>query len=119
MNFEANFLTDQPHWVQALAGLTLMVLLAYAARMLVHAILVRGLSSWSHPSHSRWLKVTLSRKVMNRLEKITPSLVIQLTVAAVPYLPQAAETVIRNVAAAVTVLHIVGVLMALDRKSVV
>ncbi|MFA7556670.1 MAG: mechanosensitive ion channel family protein, partial [Hydrogenophaga sp.] len=108
-----NFLTEQAPWVQALTGLTAMVLLAYAARLIVHIVLVRGVGRWSHPSQPRWTKALLSAPVLNRLEKIAPSLVIQLTVGAVPHLNATAQTVIRNVAVAVTILHIVRVLMAL------
>lgn len=108
-----NFLTEQAPWVQALTGLTAMVLLAYAVRLIVHIVLVRGVGRWSHPSQPRWTKALLSAPVLNRLEKIAPSLVIQLTVDAVPHLNATAQTVIRNVAVAVTILHIVRVLMAL------
>jgi len=115
MNVETslNFLTEQAPWVQALAGLAAMVLLAYAVRLIVHVVLVRGIGRWSHPAQPRWTKALLSAPVLNRLEKIAPSLVIQLTVGAVPHLNATAQTVIRNVAVAVTILHIVRVLTAL------
>lgn len=106
-------LEGQPAWVQALAGLVTMVLLAYLVRLLVHVVLVRGVGRWSHPAQPRWMNVLLHPKVLGRLERIAPSLFIQLTVGAVPHLPAAATTVIRNVALAVTLLHVARLLMTL------
>jgi len=113
VSFSAEFLTGQPDWVQAASGLALMVLLAYAARLLVHWALLGVVTSWLPRVRTRTGRILLHQKVLNRLAKITPSLVIQLTVALVPRLPEVAATVISNVAIAVTILHVVRVLMAL------
>lgn len=107
------FLAGQPAWVQASAGLATMVLLAYAARLLIHWLLLVVVAGWSPHVKTRVGRILLHPKVLNRLEKITPSLVIQLTVGLVPQLPAAVATVISNVAIAVTILHAVRVLMAL------
>ncbi len=117
MNFETAYLTEQPEAIQAIAGLVLMVLLAYGARLVVHWILLHGFSRWIEAMQARWTRVVLHRNVLNRLEKVTPSLVVQLSVAAIPYLSAAAVSIIRNVAVAVTVLQIVRVLMALLMRS--
>ncbi|MFP5466242.1 MAG: mechanosensitive ion channel family protein [Gammaproteobacteria bacterium] len=90
-----------------------MVLLAYTVRLLVHWILLGVVAGWASRVHTRIGRILLHAKVLNRLEKITPSLVIQLTVGLVPHLPATAITVISNVAIAVTILHAVRVLMAL------
>ena len=112
MKLEIAYLTEQPEAIQAIAGLVLMVLLAYGARLVVHWILLHGFSRWIEAMQARWTRVVLHRNVLNRLEKVTPSLVVQMSVAAIPYLPAAAVSIIRNVAVAVTVLQIVRVLMA-------
>ena len=107
------FLADQPHWVQASAGLAVMALLAFSARGLAHLILMRGFGRLAESAPSRVTRVVLHREVLARLAQVLPSLVVQLTVGLVPFLPETAATVIRNVAVAVTVLHVVRVLMAL------
>jgi len=112
MKLEIAYLTEQPEAIQAIAGLVLMVLLAYGARLVVHWILLHGFSRWIEAMQARWTRVVLHRNVLNRLEKVTPSLVVQISVAAIPYLPAATVSIIRNVAVAVTVLQIVRVLMA-------
>jgi len=103
----------QPPWVQAAIGLGLMVLLAYAARLLVHWMLLGVVAGWAPRVQTRAGRILLHSLVLRRMEKITPSLVIQLTVGLVPHLPVAAATVISNVAIAVTILHVVRVLMGL------
>ena len=112
MNFDIPFLAGHAPWVQALAGLATMVVLAYLVRLIVHVVLVRGVGQWSRKAQPGWANILLSPRVMAKLERIAPSLVIQLSVAAVPHLNASVATVIRNVAVAVTVLHIVRILMA-------
>ena len=90
-----------------------MVLLAFSARGLAHLILTRGFGRLAEAAQSRVTRVALHRSVLARLAQVVPSLVVQLTVGLVPFLPEAAATVIRNVAVAVTVLHVVRVIMAL------
>ncbi|TXL65233.1 mechanosensitive ion channel family protein [Zeimonas arvi] len=107
------FLADQPHWVQAASGLAAMALLAFAARGLAHLILMRGFGRLAESAPSRVARVVLCREVLARLAQVLPSLVVQFTVGLVPFLPETAATVIRNVAVAVTVLHVVRVLMSL------
>lgn len=108
-----SFLAELEPWVQALVGLGLMSLLAYAARAAVHWVLLHGFSRWIESMQASWTRVVLHREVLRRLAHVTPSLVIQVTVGFVPHLPGSVSTVIRNVAVAVTVLHVVRVLMAL------
>ncbi len=107
------FLSDYDPWVQALAGLVLMSILALSARWLAHWLLLHGLRPTVSAMQNRWSRVFFDSTVLSRLAQVTPSLVVQLAVGAVPHLPEAAATVIRNVAVAVTVLHIVRILMAL------
>lgn len=108
-----SILSGQEPWVQALAGLLLVSLLAATARWLAHWTLFRGLRRTAEALQGRWSRVFLQREVLRRLAQVTPSLVVQLTVGAVPHLPQAGATVIRNVAMAVTVLCVLRTLTAL------
>lgn len=112
MNFEMPFLAGQPEWMQAVAGLALMALLAYAARLVAHGVLLHGFNRARESVQMRVFRILLNRNVLSRLEKVVPSLVIQMTVGAVPHLPGDVVTVIRNLAVAVTVLHVVRVLTA-------
>ena len=107
------FLSAYEPWVQALGGLALMSALAMSARWLAHWLLLRGLGRTADATQARWSRVILHPTVLRRLAQVTPSLVVQLTVGAIPHLPVAGAAVIRNVAVAVTVLHIVRTLSAL------
>lgn len=108
-----NFLADLEPWAQAVVGLGLMSLLAYVLRSAVHWVLLHGFSRWIESMQASWTRVVLHREVLRRLAHVTPSLVIQITVGFVPHLPDSVSTVIRNVAVAVTVLHVVRVLTGL------
>ena len=113
MNFEIAFLAGQPEWAQAVAGLALMGLLAFAARMLAHWFLLYGVSRAIESMQVSTVQMFLNRKVLSRVENVVPSLVVQMTVGAIPHLPPAAVAIISNLAVALTVLHVVRVLMAL------
>jgi miniconductance mechanosensitive channel len=113
MKFEIPWLLEQEPLVQALLGVLLMCALAYVARWLVHTVLQQGVGRWVGAVQGRWAQVMLHRTVLRRLSQIVPSLVIQTTVGLIPHLPAAAANVISNVAVAVTVLHVVRILMAL------
>lgn len=113
MNIELPYLAAQPEWVQAAAGLLFLILLAYLGRLVAQAVLLHGVGRATAATQLRVLRVLLSPKVLARLAKIVPSLIIQLMVMAVPHLNQDVATVIRNLAVAVTVLHAVLTLMAL------
>jgi miniconductance mechanosensitive channel len=113
MKLEIPWLLEQEPLVQALLGVLLMCVLAYVARWLVHTVLQQGVGRWVSSMQGRWAQVMLHRTVLRRLSQIVPSLVIQTTVGLIPHLPAAAANVISNVAVAVTVLHVVRILMAL------
>lgn len=113
MNFDIPWLFEQDPGVQALAGVVAMCALAYVARALVHLLLQQGFGRWAQALQGRWARVMLHRTVLRRLSQIVPSLVIQTTVGLVPHLPDVAVSIFRNVAVAVTVLHVVRILMAL------
>ena len=113
MTFDIPWLMEQDPAIQAMLGLLAMCALAYVARWLVHTLLQQGVGRWVQAMQGRWAQVVLHRTVLRRLSQIVPSLVIQTTVELIPHLPAAAVSIIRNVAVAVTVLHVVRILMAL------
>jgi miniconductance mechanosensitive channel len=113
MNFEIAFLARQPEWTQAVAGLALMALLAFGARMLAHWILLHGVSRAIESMQINTIQMILNRKVLTRVESVVPALVVQMTVGAIPHLAPEAVTIISNLAVALAILHIVRVLMAL------
>ena len=113
MNFEIAFLAGQPEWAQALFGLALMGLAAFIARMLAHWLLLHGVSRAIESMQVSTVQMIFNRKVLSRVESVVPSLVVQMTVGAVPHLAPEAVTIISNLAVALTVLHIVRVLIAL------
>jgi miniconductance mechanosensitive channel len=113
MNFEIAFLAGQPAWMQAGAGLALMGLLAFGARMLAHWILLHGVSRAIESMQSNTIQMIFNRKLLTRVQSVVPALVVQMTVGAIPHLAPEAVTVISNLAVALTILHSVRVLMAL------
>lgn len=113
MNFDIPYLIEQPPWVQASIGLLLLLLLAYLGRLVAQVVLLQGVGRATDSSKVRLFRVLLNRKVLSRIAKMVPSLIIQMMVVAVPHLQPDVATVIRNLAMAVTVLHAVRVLMAI------
>ncbi len=110
MNF--SFLSELEPWAQASIGLGLLALLAICARFILQGLLVRVFGRLSAGLPSGWFAALLHCRVPHRLAQVVPSLVVQIGILAVPHLPQAATTVIRNVAVALTVLQMVRVLFA-------
>ena len=108
-----SLLSELEPWAQAALGLALLSTLALSARLLAGWVLTRVVSAWQTGAQARWVQVLLGRTVLRRLAQVVPSLVVQAGILAVPHLPEAAATVIRNVAVALTVLHMLRVLLAM------
>ena len=100
-------------WMQTAVGLTGLLLLAFAAQALAQYLLLHTVPRIREHMGVHWARVVWHDQVLRRLAHVVPSLVIQIGIAAVPHLPQAATTVIRNVAVALTVLQLVRTLSAL------
>ncbi|WP_244610066.1 mechanosensitive ion channel family protein [Lampropedia puyangensis] len=86
-------------------ALVLLAAIALLSRFVVAVMLRRALGSLRERSQSRLIKTFLDDRVLERLTKIVPSLVVQLGIGLVPFLPATPALVIRNVAFALTVLH--------------
>jgi miniconductance mechanosensitive channel len=108
-----SLLSELEPWAQTAVGLALLSTLALSARLLAGWVLTRVVSGWQTGAQARWVQVLLGRTVLRRLAQVVPSLVVQAGILAVPHLPEAAATVIRNVAVALTVLHMLRVLLAM------
>ena len=108
-----SLLSELEPWAQTALGLALLSTLALSARLLAGWVLTRVVTGWQTGAQARWVQVLLGRTVLRRLAQVVPSLVVQAGILAVPHLPEAAATVIRNVAVALTVLHMLRVLLAM------
>lgn len=105
--------SESEPWAQMAMGLALLATLALSARLVARWLLTTVVSRWQAAAQMRWAQVVLCPKVLRRLAQVVPSLVVQAGILAVPHLPEAAATVIRNVAVALTVLHTLRVLLAM------
>lgn len=98
-------LNDYPI-LQSLAAIGLLALLATAANWLTKHVLLRlvrrGLSLKLHPEANN-----LFNSMIARLANVVPAIIIYQGVLAVPNLPDEAQTVIRNVAAAFMILTVI------------
>jgi miniconductance mechanosensitive channel len=98
-------LNDYPY-LQTLIGLGLLAALAAVANWLTQHVLLRIVR--------RALSLSLKdeaelffREVIARLANVAPAIVVYQAVLVVPHLPEAAETVVRNVAAAFMILTVI------------
>ena len=98
-------LNDYPY-LQTLIGLALLAALAVVVNWLTQHVLLRIVR--------RALSLSLKdeaelffREVIARLANVAPAIVVYQAVLVVPHLPEAAETVVRNVAAAFMILTVI------------
>lgn len=103
-------LSLQTPWVQALAGLALLLALAWLLQWLAQVLLTRGLARLGLAAQSGLATVLLHPGVLHRAAQIVPTLVVQLGVRYVPGLAERPAAVIANVAAALTVLCVARLL---------
>lgn len=98
-------------WAQTLTAAVLLVLAAWLANWVTKRVLVRGLDRLFHAT-------ALGRNgfgpngVIPRLANVVPALVLSTGIAAVPGLPEAVVTVVRNVCGAFIVLTLALALSA-------
>ena len=98
-------LNDYPY-LQTLIGLALLAALAVVVNWLTQHVLlriVRRALSLSLKDESE----LFFREVIARLANVAPAIVVYQAVLVVPHLPEAAETVVRNVAAAFMILTVI------------
>lgn len=107
------FFDELGPWVQTMFGLSLLATVALGARLIARWLLVRTLGFLRANVDARWLKIVLSKNVLQRLAQAVPWLVIQAGIAAVPDLADKAVSVVSNVAVALAVLYVVRAVFAM------
>ncbi len=108
-----DFLAQADPWVQAVAGLALLFLLAMAARGLALLLFLPVLRRVRARARSWPTDVLLHDDVLRRVARVLPSLVVQLGVERIPHLDPTFATVVGNVAMAFMALQVVRALMAM------
>ncbi|NMM77864.1 mechanosensitive ion channel protein MscS [Acidovorax sp. SRB_24] len=108
-----DFLAQAEPWVQAVAGLALLLLVAMAARGLALLLFLPLLRRVRTRARSWPTDVLLHDDVLRRMARVLPSLVVQLGVERVPHLDATFATVVGNVAMAFMALQVVRALMAM------
>ncbi|WP_404303251.1 mechanosensitive ion channel family protein [Alicycliphilus denitrificans] len=99
--------------MQAGIGLAGLLLLAYVVQAVAQYLLLHTVPRIRAHMDTRWARVVWHDKVLRRLARVVPSLVIQAGIGAVPQLDPVAFVVIRNLTVALTVLQLVRTLNAL------
>lgn len=105
MEWASRYFESQTEAIQMGVGLLVLVVIALVSRYVFAVILRRALSSLRDYSQVRLAKTLLDERVLDRLIRIVPSLIIQLGIGLVPFLPATPMLVIRNVAFALTIIH--------------
>ena len=108
-----NFLTGYEPWVQAAAGLALLLLLATATRLLALLLFMPVLRRVRQQAQTWLTEVALHDDVLRGMARVLPSLVVQLGVERIPHLDPTFATVVGNVAMAFMVVQVVRALMAM------
>ncbi|WP_407919323.1 mechanosensitive ion channel family protein [Croceicoccus estronivorus] len=94
------YIANQPLWVQTLTGLVELALVAAAANFIIKKVILRAAAPFLD---RRSLTVD---KAAARLANVIPALIVAHGIVFVPYLPEGAIAVIRNVARACIVLSV-------------
>ena len=89
--------------VQAALGLVLLLALAGCVQVVVQYVLLHTVPRIRERMDRGWARVVWHDKVLRRLARVVPSVVVQAGIADVPHLHPVASVVIRNVAVALTV----------------
>lgn len=103
MNDMIQSLLPEP-WMQTLAAGGALVLVAWTSGLLARLVLLRAMRAVVTRTTWGWDDALLRHNVFKRLAQTAPMLVIQFGVALVPGLPGQIDTLVRNVALALTVL---------------
>lgn len=105
MNLEFSWLAGQPDWVQAIAGLAVLLLIAGLVQVVARVVVLPILARISAAAPLSLVRVVLAPRVLLRLTRMVSPLIVQMMVMTVPQLHQDVAVVLRNLAAAITVLY--------------
>ena len=103
---------EQP-WAESLAGLAILCLTAWFARIVLGRIAERALQALAAHTALDWEDLVVKHKAPRRLVQAIPSLLVQFGLRFVPGLLPTVEAVIGNVALAMTLLFLMLALNAL------
>ena len=92
--------------MQTLAALCVLALLALLAGWLTQWLVLKVFRHMRETLKTEWAEVLMHDKVLRRLAKAVPSLIIQFGIMGVPYLQPRWTTLITNVASAFTLYHL-------------
>ena len=96
----------------AIAGSVMLVLLAIVADLVAKRLLLVVVRAAVTRTRSDWDNALVDHNVFGRLAQIVPAIIIYAGIELVPGLPDAGETVVRNVASAYMILMIMLTLTA-------
>ena len=92
--------------MQTLAALCVLALLALLAGWLTQWLMLKASRHMRGTLKAEWAEVFMHDKVLRRLARAVPSLVMQFGIMGVPYLQPRWTTLIGNVAVAFTLYHL-------------
>ena len=108
------FYSELQPWAKAATGLLLLALLAFISRFAIQGVLFHFVRLWRRAMPAQgWAPILMHDHVLVRIAKIVPSVVVQLGIHWVEFLPANASKAISNVATALTVYHVVRVIVTL------
>ncbi|SHF37367.1 miniconductance mechanosensitive channel [Lampropedia hyalina DSM 16112] len=110
MNFLQDFFNDQSTAVQMAIGLALLLAAAFLTRFVLAVTWKRMMARLRERLDTRLTHTFLDDRILTRVTKITPSVVVQLGVGLVPHLPAGPLNAIGNIAFAFTTFHLVRTL---------
>jgi miniconductance mechanosensitive channel len=88
----------------AIAGLVLLLLIAFVAHFVTRFVLMRGVQAFARRTHATWDDALAEAKVFSRVAQIVPALIVYVGVRFVAGVPEKLETLIGNLAMAYIVL---------------
>jgi len=98
------FTANAPPWMTALLGVGSVVAIALIADLVARRLLIKGVASFTRNTSADWDDHLASHRVLHRLARIPPALVIFYGLSLVPGLAPTIVAVGRNVAMAYAVL---------------
>ena len=108
-----SLISELEPWMQSIAGLALLALLAFVSRYLAQFFLQRVVRRVRLGLAANWAEILLHDKVMRRLAQTVPWLVVQIGMAGVPHLPARFHGLLLNLAVAVSIVLVLRTFNAL------
>mgnify|MGYP002712972884 CR=1 FL=1 len=91
-------------WMQTVLGLAVLAFVAWLAYLVTRRVLLRVIRAVTRRTVWTWDDALEAHGVFKRLAQMVPTLVLQFGIVLVPEIPDSIDTLIRNIALALTVL---------------